>query len=209
MTTLPLFLTFLATSAIFAFIPGPGMLYAAAQTLARGRRSGLMASLGLHVGGYAHIIAAAFGLTILLAAVPVLYAAVKLCGAAYLVWLGISLFRSNPAIDAVDAAHAPLAKQSFLQSITVEMLNPKTAMFYVAFLPQFITPEAAISAPMQFLILGAIVNIMFTAGDVFAVLLAGLVMTRLRSSGSIQTWLRRAGGTILVGLGIELAMRRG
>lgn len=89
------------------------------------------------------------------------------------------------------------------------MLNPKTAMFYVAFLPQFITPDAGISAPVQFLILGAIVNIMFTAGDVFAVLLAGLVMTRLRSSGSIQTWLRRAGGTILVGLGIELAMRRG
>ena len=208
MTSLPLFLTFLATSAIFAFIPGPGMLYAAAQTLARGRRSGLMASLGLHVGGYAHILAAAFGLTILLSAVPVLYAAVKLCGAVYLVWLGISLFRSNPAAQVEGAEHIPMAKQSFMQSITVEVLNPKTAMFYLAFLPQFITSDAGFPAPVQFLILGTVVNIMFTAADLFAVLLAGLVLNRLQSSGSLQKWLRRAGGTILVGLGVELAMRR-
>lgn len=206
MTSLPLFLTFLATASIFAFIPGPSMLYAAAQTMARGRRSGLMASLGLHLGGYAHILAAAFGLSILLAAVPALFMAVKLCGALYLVWLGISLFRSGSRGMDVELT---AGKTSFLQSMTVEMLNPKTAMFYLAFLPQFIDPASALPVAAQFLILGAIVNVMFSAADLAAVLLAGMVMARLRKSGTVQRWLQRAGGTILVALGIELAIQHG
>jgi threonine/homoserine/homoserine lactone efflux protein len=209
MTSLPQFLTFLVTASIFAFIPGPAMLYAAAQTMARGRRSGLMASLGLHLGGYAHIIAAAFGLSVLLAAVPLLYTAVKLCGALYLVWLGISLFRSGSRETAPTGIDTSAGKQSFLQSVTVEMLNPKTAMFYLAFLPQFISPDAAIPVTAQFIILGTIVNLMFSAADLVAVILAGMVMARMRRSGSIQRWLQRIGGSILVALGVELAIQRG
>ncbi len=208
MTSLPLFLAFLATAAIFAFIPGPAMLYAAAQTMARGRRSGLMASLGLHLGGYAHIAAAAFGLSILLAAVPLLYMAVKLVGALYLVWLGVSLFRSGSESFETAGRAIGSGKQSLLQSITVEMLNPKTAMFYLAFLPQFITPSAGLPAAAQFVILGTVVNVMFSAADLVAVVLAGAVMARLRKSSSVQRWLQRAGGAILVGLGAELAMQR-
>jgi len=209
MTTLPQFLTFLATASVFAFIPGPAMLYAAAQTMARGRRSGFMASLGLHLGGYFHIAAAAFGLSLLLAAVPLLYMAVKLGGAAYLVWLGISLFRSSSRDLGTMAVDLSAGKRSFLQSVTVEMLNPKTAMFYLAFLPQFIAPSAGLPVPVQFLILGTIVNLMFSAADLVAVMLAGLVMARLRTSGAVQRWLQRAGGAILVGLGLELATQRG
>lgn len=208
MTTASEFVAFLATAAIFAFIPGPAMLYAAAQTMARGRRSGLMASLGLHVGGYAHIAAAAFGLSMLLAAVPPLYTAIKLCGAMYLVWLGISLFRSGSR-DLVDTSSGnATGASSFLQSVTVEVLNPKTAMFYLAFLPQFISPSANLPPALQFIMLGTIVNVMFTLADLGAVFLAGLVTTRLRSSGAVQRWLQRAGGTILVVLGVRLALQR-
>lgn len=208
MMSLPQFLAFLATVAVFAFIPGPAMLYAAAQTMAGGRRSGLMASLGLHLGGYAHIAAAGFGLSMLLAAVPPLYMAIKLCGALYLVWLGISLFRSGSQQLSAQAIPASAARTSFLQSLTVEILNPKTAMFYLAFLPQFIAPSAEVPVAVQFLILGTFVNLMFSAADLVAVLLASLVMARMRSSGSVQRWLQRLGGTILVGLGLQLAVQR-
>lgn len=208
MTSYSQFMAFLATAAIFAFIPGPAMLYAAAQTMARGRRSGLLASLGLHVGGYAHIAAAAFGLSMLLAAVPTVYTAIKLCGAIYLVWLGISLFRSGSRSLAAAAGSNPVGNSSFLQSVAVEVLNPKTAMFYLAFLPQFITPAGDIPPALQFIVLGAIVNAMFTLADLGAVVLAGLVMSRLRSSGTVQRWLQRAGGAILVLLGIRLALQR-
>ena len=91
MPPIELLIAFIATTAVFACIPGPAMLYAAAQTIARGRWSGLMAALGIHIGGYAHVLAAAAGLSILFHAVPALYLIVKLAGAAYLVWLGISL----------------------------------------------------------------------------------------------------------------------
>lgn len=208
MTSLPQFLTFLATASVFAFIPGPAMLYAAAQTMANGRRSGLLAALGLHLGGYAHIAAAAFGLSLLLAAVPLLYMAVKLGGAVYLVWLGVGLFRSGSRPVAAGVLELTAGRRSFLQSVTVEMLNPKTAMFYLAFLPQFITASAGLPVPVQFLMLGAIVNLMFSAADLVAVMLAGLVMARLRKSSSVQRWLQRAGGAILVALGIQLAIQR-
>ncbi len=94
-----LLIAFLVTAAIFAFIPGPAMLYAAARTLAGGRWSGLMATLGIHIGCYAHIVAAATGLSILFHAVPVLYMAVKLVGAAYLIWLGVSMFRARTNLE--------------------------------------------------------------------------------------------------------------
>ncbi len=205
MSSLGQFLTFLVTASIFAFIPGPAMLYAAAQTMARGRRSGLMASLGLHLGGYAHILASAFGLSLLLHAVPALYLAVKIAGAVYLIWLGVSLFRS--ASEELAVATGEGGKRSFLQSVTVEVLNPKTAMFYLAFLPQFISPDAGIPTALQFVILGSIVNVMFSLADLVAVYLAGLVMTQLKQSDNVRRWLQRAGGTILVGLGVNLAVR--
>ena len=90
-----LLVAFFVTTAIFAYIPGPAMLYATAQTLGGGRSAGLMAALGIHLGCYVHVLAAAAGLSVLFHAVPVLYVAVKLAGAAYLIWLGISLFRSR------------------------------------------------------------------------------------------------------------------
>lgn len=200
---------FFATAAVFAFIPGPAMLYATAQTLAGGRVAGLMASLGIHVGCYVHVFAAAAGLSVLFHAVPVLYLAVKLIGAAYLIWLGIALFRSR----GVDGTGLPQVRRksgrrAFAESVTVEVLNPKTAIFFMAFLPQFIDSGANFPVWLQFLLLGTVVNLMFSLADIICVLLAGSLLGRLQRSTRTVRLMQRAGGMVLVGLGINVAFQR-
>lgn len=191
----------LATS-IFAYMPGPSMLYVAAQTIARGRTAGWMAALGVHVGGYVHVIAAALGLSVLFTAVPLVYGIVKLLGAAYLIWLGVQLILTK---DDPGTANASDTVTTFWQSMTVEILNPKTAIFYIAFLPQFTEPMASLPLWSQLLILGTLVNIAFSSADVICVLLASSVMKWLKQSRSSNLWLQRAGGSILVFLGLRLA----
>ena len=208
MPSTELFLAFLATTVVFACIPGPAMLYAAARTMAGGRRSGLMAALGIHVGGYGHVIAAAAGLSIIFHAVPPLFLAVKLGGAAYLIWLGIGLFRSTDVSDeALPSVGIPRSgRRAFFESVAVEILNPKTAIFFLAFLPQFVAPEAG-PLWLQFLVLGTIVNITFSAVDIVCVLLASAVVRRLQRSSRAQRMMRRAGGSLLVGLGTHLVLQ--
>lgn len=210
MPSTELFIAFLATTAIFAYIPGPAMLYAAAQTIARGRGAGLMASLGIHLGCYVHVIAAAAGLSVLFHAVPMLYMAVKFAGAAYLIWLGISLLHAKTPGDdvALPGLEPKSGRRAFVESISVEVLNPKTAIFFMAFLPQFIDASAAFPVWLQFVILGTIVNLMFSSADIVCVVLAGAVITRLRRSSHAQRLMQRAGGAILVGLGAHLAFQK-
>ncbi|WP_315919237.1 LysE family translocator [Mesorhizobium sp. SP-1A] len=209
MPSADLFVAFVLTTAVFAYMPGPAMLYAAAQTMARGRWSGLMAALGIHLGGYVHVVAAAAGLSVLFHAVPPLYFAVKLVGAAYLVWLGISLFRRRGEEDGAMPVIGPKSgRRAFFESVTVEVLNPKTAVFFLAFLPQFVDPAAALPVWAQFLILGTIVNLMFSSADIVCVALAGAVVSRLKRSGRAQRMARRAGGALLVGLGLHLVLQR-
>ncbi|MDX3926632.1 MAG: LysE family translocator [Shinella sp.] len=209
MPSTELLIAFLATTAMFAYIPGPAMLYAAAQTMARGRWSGLVAACGIHLGGYAHVIAAAAGLSVLFHAVPALYMVVKLVGAAYLVWLGISLFRSKTQGDVdMPVVEPKSVRRTFVESILVEILNPKTALFFLAFLPQFVDASAAFPVWLQFFILGAVVNLLFTSADIVYVLLAGVMIERLRRSGRAQRLMQRLGGTVLVGLGVHLAFQK-
>lgn len=209
MPSTELLIAFFATTAIFAYIPGPAMLYAAAQTMARGRWSGLTAALGIHLGGYVHVVAAAAGLSVLFHAVPTLYIAVKLAGALYLIWLGVSLFRARAQDDAVMPGIEPKsARRAFFESITVEVLNPKTAIFFMAFLPQFIDASATFPVWLQFLVLGTIVNLMFSSADVMCVVLAGALVTRLRRLSHAQRLMRRAGGAVLVGLGVHVALQK-
>ncbi|HEV7318967.1 MAG TPA: LysE family translocator [Ensifer sp.] len=209
MPSLDILLTFFVTTAIFAYIPGPAMLYAAAQTMARGRFAGLMATLGIHIGGYVHVLAAAAGLSILFHAVPTLYLAVKLLGAAYLVWLGFTLMRAKASGEGgLPVVEAKSARRAFFESVTVEVLNPKTAIFFVAFLPQFTDASAAFPVWLQFLLLGTVVNLMFSSADLVCVFLAGAVVSKMRRSGKAQRLLQRAGGTVLIGLGAHLAWQR-
>lgn len=148
MPSTDILLAFFVTTAVFAFIPGPAMLYVAARTLAADRRAGLMATLGIHVGCYVHVLVAAAGLSILFHLVPTLYLVVKLAGAAYLIYLGFKMFRAARSAGTVsETLPAPKAGgRAFVESMLVEVLNPKTAIFFLAFLPQFI--DAAASFPV-------------------------------------------------------------
>ena len=209
MPSTDLLIAFFTAAAIFAFIPGPGMLYAAAQTLAGGRRTGLLGTVGLALGGYLHVIAAAAGLSVVFHAVPPLYAAVKLVGAAYLVWLGISMIRAKATgADGAPVVARKTGKRALAEGISVEMLNPKTAMFFLAFLPQFTDPAASLPVWAQFVILGSIVNLMFALADVVAVLLASSVVTRLGRANPVQSVVQKLGGGIMVALGVRLALQK-
>jgi threonine/homoserine/homoserine lactone efflux protein len=187
MPSINVLLPFLVTTAIFAFIPGPAMLYAAAQTLSGGRPAGLMAALGIHIGCYAHIITAAAGLSVLFHAVPTLYLAVKLAGAAYLIWLGVSLFCSSGPTVAGEIQSTPKAgRRAFFERITVEVLNPKTAIFFLAFLPQFVDATATFPVWLQLAILGFAVNAMVTLADVVCVLFAEFIISRTMKTAGAQ-----------------------
>ena len=198
---------FAAVLVVFAYVPGPATLYAAAQTLARGRKAGMQAALGLHIGGYVHVAAAAFGLSTLLALVPGAYLAVKLAGALYLVWLGITIIWSGRSENGQLRSGGEPGKHATLsQSIIVEILNPKAAMFFLAFLPQFVDPGAALAVSSQMLVLGFVTLLTFTSADVVTVVLADFVVARLRNSGTVQRAFRWVAGFVLVGLGTRLAM---
>jgi threonine/homoserine/homoserine lactone efflux protein len=209
MPSLDLLIPFFVATSIFACVPGPGMLYAATQTIARGRRAGWLSAAGLHLAGYAHILSAALGLAVLLEAVPLLYTIVKFAGAAYLIWLGIRLLRSPnsfrlPVAQPVSATQ----RRAIRDSVTVEVLNPKTALFYLAFLPQFTDVSASLPVWGQILVLGTIVNVMFSVTDAVCVLLSERMTRLIIASRASERLARRVGGGVLVALGVNIAVSR-
>jgi threonine/homoserine/homoserine lactone efflux protein len=206
MPSLEYLLPFFVATVLFAYMPGPALLYTAAQTLARGRRAGFMAALGLHLGGYVHVTAAALGLSAIFTHVPELYTLVKLLGAGYLVWLGICFIRQRDTVEQLPQVKARSAWRAFLQSITVEVLNPKTVIFFIAFLPQFADASASFPLWVQLLLLGTFVNLAVTTADIVAVLLTDRVLRSMRRSVRAVRLTRIIGGGILVALGARLAL---
>lgn len=204
MASTEILFAFAIATTLFAYFPGPALLYTAAQTLARGRRAGLMAALGIHIGCYAHVLGATLGLSAVFRYVPEAYAALKFAGAAYLVWLGIAMIRGGG--DKAPTVTPKSARRAFAESIVVELLNPKVALFFIAFLPQFVDPAASFPVWLQFLILGVIVNFAFSSADLVTAFTASAVMSRLRKSGAAEKVARWLGGGLLIGLGIKLGM---
>src|SRR6267142_2464627 len=133
------FVLFLVAAFVLAITPGAGIFYVLARTLAGGRREGVESSLGTFVGGLFHVMAAALGVSAILAASAVAFHTVKYAGAAYLVWLGIRMIQSRNEAMAVSASQP--SQGAFRQGILTEVLNPKTALFFLSFIPQFIAPE--------------------------------------------------------------------
>lgn len=201
---------FAAATLVFAILPGPALLYTAARTMADGRAGGLRAALGIHIGGAVHVVAAALGLASLFAWAPVLYTVLKFGGAAYLVWIGLSIVLSGRGdTDETDAERTPRGRHGpFVQSVLVEVLNPKTALFFIAFLPQFVDPGATLPVWAQFLILGTIVNLAFSSADLAAVFVTDKAVSWARSSGLAEKAARWVGGSVLIGLGANLAFSR-
>ena len=208
MPSLDALLPFFVASAIFACVPGPGMFYAAAQTVAQGSRAGWLSAFGFHLGGYVHILAAAFGLAIVLKTVPALYAAVKLAGAAYLIWLGVRYIGGIDRHAVTPTGPVSGGRKAFRNSILVEILNPKTALFYLAFLPQFTDGSASLPVWAQVVILGAIVNVVFSMTDAVCIVLSDKVTRKLAGSRRLERLAQRIGGGVLIIFGINLAVSR-
>ncbi len=200
-------IAFAVATAVFAYIPGPALLYTAAQTLARGRQAGFMAALGIHVGCYVHVLAATFGLSAIFRHVPEAYLALKIAGALYLVWLGIGLLRAGPEAGLPKVAMKS-PRRAFMESIAVEVLNPKVALFFVAFLPQFVDPAASLPVWAQFLVLGTIVNLAFSSADIVTVIAASAMVRRLGRSERAIGFVKKIGGGVMIALGVRLAADR-
>ena len=196
------FFLFLAAAIVLAITPGPGIFYVLARTLAGGRKEGVQSTLGTFVGGLFHVCAAALGISAILAASAVAFHTVKYAGAAYLVWLGIRMIRSRNAEMQVEAA-AP-SQGAFRQGIFTEVLNPKTALFFLSFIPQFVNRESG-HVFLQFFLLGSVSVGLNTSADLIVTALAGPLGNYIRSSATFRKRQRTATGVIMIGLGTYLA----
>jgi threonine/homoserine/homoserine lactone efflux protein len=201
------FLLFLAAASAIALTPGPGILYAAARTLAGGRAEGLASSAGLGLGGMFHIAAGALGVSALVLASAQAFTLLKIAGAIYLVWLGIRTFREARAPLNFSAMTATGAKRAFGEGVIVEILNPKTAAFFLAFIPQFVDPERG-SVALQFLILGAISVGLNTAVDIVVTFAAARTREGLGRRPDLIRRIRQASGAMLCALGAALALAK-
>jgi threonine/homoserine/homoserine lactone efflux protein len=201
LTTLALFAA--ATLALL-LVPGPAVLYIVTRSVSQGRSAGLISVLGIHLGSLAHVAAAALGISALLAASATAFAAVKYLGAAYLVWLGVRKLMARPSGD--KAVEPPLATRSrmFWQGFMVNVLNPKTAIFFLAFLPQFTDHSRGPIAP-QILLLGVIWIALGMASDGAFALLASAMAGRLRRSARARRRLDVTSGVVYLGLGAVAA----
>ena len=198
-------LLFISAALALNLTPGPDMLYVAARSTGEGRRAGIVSALGIGAGTLFHIAALALGLSALLAAVPAAYDAVRYVGAAYLLWLGVrALVRPGP-VAATAVAPAPLGVV-FRQGVVTNVLNPKVALFFLAFLPQFVDPARG-DPVVQTIALGLLFDVQGTVVNVLVALAASRLAGRLRSEGAGRA-LRRATGGVFVLLGVRLAVRR-
>ena len=185
--------------------PGPDMLYVTARSVSDGRRAGIVAALGIGAGTLVHITALALGLAALLAAVPLAYDVLRIAGAVYLLVIGVQLLlRPRSAAATVALPPASLAT-IFAQAVLTNVLNPKVALFFLAFLPQFVDPAAG-PALAQIVLLGLLFDVQGTAVNVAVALLASGTTQRLRANAKAVSLLQRLTGAIFVALGAKLAV---
>jgi threonine/homoserine/homoserine lactone efflux protein len=198
-----LLVLFLAAATLLAVTPGPGIFYVLARTLSGGRREGILSAFGTFIGGSAHVLAAGLGLSAVLAASATAFTVVKYAGALYLVWLGLRMIRTrNVAMD--EPAEAHKTNHAFRQGVVTEVLNPKTALFFLSFLPQFVSPALG-HVIVQFLLLGILSVSLNTIADLLVVSFAAPIGARLRSSARFRRNQRVASGVGMIGLGAFVA----
>ena len=197
------FIAFLISATLLAVTPGPGIAYVVARTVAGGRTEGLASCIGTGVGGMLHVLAAAVGLSILVAQSALAFTVVKFVGAAYLVYLGVRmLLRKQPDV-ADQTVTAQGARRALLEGIVVEALNVKTALFFLAFLPQFVAPTEPLVP--QLVLLGSICVALNTLVDVLAVLAAQKLLASGVARAARARLMTRVSGVTMIGLGVFLA----
>lgn len=201
--SVPVWVTFLVASLVLAVTPGPGVVYVLARTLAQGRRAGLASVAGVALGNLGNAVGASLGLAALFALSSAAFDLVRYAGAAYLVWLGLRALRRSAPAPAVAGFDAPAFGRIFRDGFLVALLNPKTALFFAAFLPQFIDPARA--AVAQSVLFGAAFVAVAAATDTAYVLVASMAARRLGRRGSAPGWGRWATALTFIGLGLATA----
>lgn len=200
-------LLFLAAALAVAVTPGPGIFYVAARTLAAGRGEGIASSFGTGLGGLVHVVAGAVGVSALVMASAEAFAVLKLAGAAYLIWLGIKTFRTAGQATVLRETERSGWRRAFREGVIVEALNPKTAAFFLAFIPQFVDPARG-GVATQFVALGLVSVLLNTLADVVVTFLASNVRDGLVGRPTVIRRLREGSGVVLCGLGATLAVAR-
>jgi threonine/homoserine/homoserine lactone efflux protein len=195
---------FIAASLVLLLTPGPSVLYIVTRSLSQGRAAGLSSVLGVQAGALVHVVGAAVGLSAIIASSALLFSVVKYLGAAYLIYLGIRALRSSsPCAPAVDASTVPV-KELFGQGFWVAALNPKTALFFLAFLPQFVTPAQG-SAAFQLMMLGLLYVAMSCVIDTGYALLASRLRPWLLHHPVVWRREKYVSGSLYIGLGLLTA----
>jgi threonine/homoserine/homoserine lactone efflux protein len=203
---MPNFLLFLAASIAITVAPGPDNLQVLARGISQGRAAGLVAAIGFAAGISFHTTLAALGVAALLKSSPIAFEAVKLAGAAYLIWIGIKAIRSKGLSSAHERPSQPLAVV-FRQSVIGNLLNPKVTLFFIVFLPQFVNPHGGQSVMLQMFELGGVFMLQTVA--VFSVfgVAAGMIGAYLKRRPKVGVWLDRLAGATFIGLGIRVAFK--
>jgi threonine/homoserine/homoserine lactone efflux protein len=200
-------LLFAAAAMALIVVPGPAVLYIVAQSIDRGRLAGVVSALGVAVGGLVHVTAAAVGLSSLLVSSATAFNAVKYAGAAYLIGLGLWTILRRPDEPALEIPRERKLSRRFWQGVVVNILNPKTALFFFAFLPQFVDPDKG-SAAVQIGVLGLVFVVLAVASDSMWALAAGTASERLRGNRRFLAVQRYVSGSVFCGLGALTAVAK-
>lgn len=200
------FLAFAIAAIVLAITPGPGIAYVVARTVAGGRSEGLASCLGTGIGGLLHVLAAALGLSLIVAQSAVAFTLVKYLGAAYLIYLGIRLLLRKDQQLTIGVVSRQGVRRALFEGIIVEALNVKTALFFLAFLPQFVSPSEPLVA--QLALLGSICVALNTLVDVIAVFAANRLLKSTAARAARARLLTRVSGVTMLGLGAYLALAR-
>ena len=198
--------TFLTAAILLNISPGPDMVFILGQTAKGGVKSGFLAMFGIWMGAFVHIIFTALGLSAILATSAVAFSIVKWMGAAYLIWLGIQAIKSKGiSISVKDRNSNKSSMKIFKQGVLVAVLNPKVAIFFLAFLPQFVEAGAG-PVSMQLFLHGSLIIVIAGFVELPLILIVGKLVGYLNNNVQISRWLDRSLGTLFIGLGIELAI---
>ncbi len=205
MFNLPHLPVFLLAALILLLTPGPAVLYIVARSLDQGRRAGLVSVLSIEVGNSVHVLAAALGLSALILSSALAFSIVKYLGAAYLIYLGLRRLFARDPIQQPAGFQRQSLRRIFRQGVIVAILNPKTALFFLAFLPQFVDPSQG-SVTAQLLTLGCLFVLMAVITDSLYALLAGTAGQWLKGTRSFVRAERYVVGSVYIGLGITAAL---
>ena len=196
---------FALASVLLAITPGPDMIYIATRSIAQGRNAGVVSALGVHTGVLIHTVAAALGLSALIAASAMAFGIVKYAGAAYLIYIGIQTFLSNPENFQIKSTARAKLRQVYFQGLLVNLLNPKVILFFLAFLPQFVDPAKG-NVGLQLLLLGILLVVVTLPIDISVGLAGGQLGIWFRARQGIRQVTKWVTGSIYIALGITTAM---